>query len=257
MNAARMLLRLREIEGSRPMLNDYRVYSAMLGLISRRDAGFSDYLHNLHVKAMNTALCGSSGKISDVEITSLSRKVSEDLYGCLSDAVAAGEHIWLGNATLKADAVIPVSPDAPSGNYGFFVLDENIEIRGKFGIEFLSPCVFKNGDVLVFFPDPWLVFNSLLKKWNFFSDNKIQAFSQMTVEQNLYVSGYDLKTTHIPNAMGEKKSFTGFIGRCGYEINRRAPRDFALAVNMLMRFAPFAGLGKSAAMGMGRVSVKF
>jgi len=255
MNAARMLLRLEKTADSRPLLNDYRAYSALLGLIKKQSASFSEYLHDLKVKAMNAVLCGAKNGSPSIEITSLSKQVSESLYETLSAVVSSEDRIWLGNTTFKASAVIPAEPGIGSGNYGFFVLDDNIKIHRKFSLSFKSSCVFKNGDTKVFFPEPWFVFNSLLKKWNYFSDKKIEPFSRMSVEQNLRVVKYDLKTKYVAKALGEKKSFTGFLGHCDYEINRKAPEDFALAVNMLMSLAPFAGLGKSTAMGMGRVAI--
>ena len=100
------------------------------------------------------------------------------------------------------------------------------------------------------FPEPAIVFDSLLRRWNKFADQPLDnpAEWQKWVSENVVVRQYRTRSDlwkfkhHLQ---------IGFVGDCTYEIkgNHRAETR---KVNALADFAFYAGVGYKTTMGMGQ-----
>jgi len=118
----------------------------------------------------------------------------------------------------------------------------------KITLEFTGPTAFKSGGVQVLFPEPKLVFTSLLRRWKAFSEiNLPQKYAESFT--SIKVSNYDLHTQLIPFS---KYKIIGFKGKIAYELPQDSSESFRRAVNALADFASYGGVGVKTAMGMGQ-----
>lgn len=113
-------------------------------------------------------------------------------------------------------------------------------------LEFLSPTSFKQSQLVQPFPLPDLVFNNLLRRWNAFAPNELQFPS---FEWKGVTSAYELKTHALKMKGGAEIGATGWVR---YEFREE---EQAKVATVLAHFAPFSGVGRKTAMGMGQVKI--
>ena len=115
-------------------------------------------------------------------------------------------------------------------------------------MEFRTSTSIKSEGNYVIFPDPRLVFVSLVKKWNTYSEGSVieeeNLFEHMAAQMD--IAGYTLHM-HPFSLEGRRiRAFRGSI-RYGFFKNRSA----ASLVATLAHFAMYAGVGIKTALGMG------
>lgn len=115
-------------------------------------------------------------------------------------------------------------------------------------LEFLSPTSFRSKRKQKLFPEPSLVFGSLLKRWNMFSPVKIDEGIK-TFFPHIIVTRYSLHTELV-----EFSSYRiiGFKGKITYQIPNKTERKALKQLNALAEFASYAGVGYKTTMGMGK-----
>lgn len=106
------------------------------------------------------------------------------------------------------------------------------------------------GSRIAMFPEPALVFESLLAKWNTFAPIRIDPGSlrELLSEYGVLVNRYRLESgvwrfRHHPQQ--------GFTGYCVYEAKGAGPEERRI-LNALADFAFYAGVGHHTTMGMGQ-----
>lgn len=113
-------------------------------------------------------------------------------------------------------------------------------------LEFISPTCFKSERIQLLFPEPRLVFSSLLRKWNAFSPSK---FSHDVVQDfdSIKVAGFNLHTNLVRFS---NYKIIGTLGTVTYVL----PKDSGnlRALNALADFAFYCGTGAKTTMGMGQ-----
>lgn len=114
-------------------------------------------------------------------------------------------------------------------------------------LEFCSPTTFENEEEQLF-PLSELVFSSLLKKWNAFSDVKI-PFPFQGEFKKIRVTQHRLKTEIVP--FSENK-IIGFMGKASYELPEAIDKKNRRAINALSDFAFYSGIGDKTYKGMGQ-----
>lgn len=114
-------------------------------------------------------------------------------------------------------------------------------------LEFISPTSFKRNEVQIVFPEPQLVFSSLLRRWNAFSELKLPD-EYLELLPSIKVSNYSLSTELIHFS---RYKVIGFKGIVEYTLPQETPEPFRKAMNALADFACYAGVGAKTTMGMG------
>ena len=125
------------------------------------------------------------------------------------------------------------------------------EIPLRADLQFLTPTSFKREGGYVIFPENFLIIQSLLQRWNTFS-NKIKIEENNLAEKLsafCKISRYNL---HSKKFSLEQKYITGFSGKIS--ISFVGNESVNKILGLLAKFAPFAGLGIKTALGMGAVS---
>ena len=119
---------------------------------------------------------------------------------------------------------------------------------GQVTLDFLSPTAFKVKGRNFLFPQPELVFNSLLERWC--------AFSPVALPPSLPESfaAIDVSRHHL---WTELVAFTrykwiGFKGQATFLLPVYLPTEMVRAINCLADFAFYSGVGWKTTMGMGQ-----
>ncbi len=117
----------------------------------------------------------------------------------------------------------------------------------KIPLIFKTPTAFRSQGKHRVFPEPELVFGSLLRRWNSLSPLNFHEipFSEILVSR--------FRLTTEPFYLGNL-TLIGFVGEVVYDLkNLSAPER--RVVSALARFAQFAGVGYKTTMGMGKVEL--
>jgi len=115
-------------------------------------------------------------------------------------------------------------------------------------LSFFSPTTFRRGDINYLFPEPSLVFQSYLNKWNLFSPFKITSGSLLNyISNHMVVSSYRLQTKVYSTG---DVSLQGFSGTCRYTL-LEFDFEFMSQIFSLAEFSFYAGTGQKTTMGMG------
>jgi len=117
------------------------------------------------------------------------------------------------------------------------------------GLQFASPTFFRRQGNSYPLPEPRLVFDSLVQRWNTFAPVKVPEEVQESWER-LTIARLRGHTQHIaPNA---DERGVGFVGQVVYHLPAANPTErqwlWALA-----RYAFYAGVGAKTSLGFGRV----
>ena len=102
------------------------------------------------------------------------------------------------------------------------------------------------------FPQPELVFGSLLATWQTFAPAPLPEEVIPFVRDCVVLNRYHLHTEKVTFGSGRRGTVGGFVGTCRFALSCS---DAALqrAVGILSAFAPFAGVGWRTSMGLGQV----
>jgi CRISPR-associated endoribonuclease Cas6 len=189
---------------------------------------------------------GKDGKEEVKRISLTVTLLKDELFPLLS------EGIILGKKELKIGGVGISSKRITSSEHKTYQrLMEEGKVTRDFLFFFQTPTTFKKGHSDYPLPEPALIFKSLLRKWNSYSEEKLEL-SLAELSKMLQVGGFWIKTRKLPVSQNAK--LTGFTGRVF--INARIEDEETLKkLYTLASFAEFSGVGRKTTMGFGKVSL--
>jgi CRISPR-associated endoribonuclease Cas6 len=153
----------------------------------------------------------------------------------------------LGAADLEITSVLGTpQPDRPWANFiPYAQLYEQASDRDReINFNFYTPTVFRQGKYDSALPTRECVFNSLLSRWNRYSNI---PFSDLNLDC-LFPSFFDLNTELMINPDGK---CAGCVGAIAYRILGDVDPQTIKQINTLADFAFYAGIGRKTTMGMG------
>lgn len=117
-------------------------------------------------------------------------------------------------------------------------------------IIFLTPTSFKREGNYVVMPELYLIFQSLLSRWNYFSPKNKLLEQDLEIElaKSCFISSYDL---HSQVFSLENSKIIGFKGNM--HIRFRTNEMMRRILGMLLFYSQYAGIGIKTALGMGAV----
>ena len=217
------------------------IYSLILKFINHSDSSLAEQIHEKH----------------GIKPISIWAKYDEHnllcSVGALEECVKDALERTLIKFSSEARRVVLAGRGALV-KYSEDIVSEKFEDMFRFsdaerivGLKFETPTSFRQKGRQVIFPIPYLVFGSLVKKWNAFSPIRFQFPKEIADE--IMVSRYRLstKTINFTNA-----PIKGFMGDVFYSLHRVSVPTRKLVV-ALCSFAEFCGVGYKTTMGMGKV----
>lgn len=156
--------------------------------------------------------------------------------------------------SVKEVLIVPSAEDPWAGHAGPADLYELAAASDLFTLTFASPTTFRRGDKNLPLPVPRLVFQGLYDKWQHFCpEQPLKEDLLDFVDRHIFPAKYHLVTDLID--YGKNALYSGFVGCCTFGLRRqivKAYPDHARQVDLLARFAFFAGVGQKTTMGMGQ-----
>lgn len=121
-------------------------------------------------------------------------------------------------------------------------------------VRFLSPTSFRSHEMHYPLPDPTIVYQSWLNRWNEFAPENVRINVALLdiVAAHVAVGRYDLRTEMVD--LGRNRKVVGFVGSVQYNIIRAAKigDEWLRRLNLLADYASFCGTGHKTAQGMGQ-----
>jgi len=137
-------------------------------------------------------------------------------------------------------------------SYADLAADERAETRVR--LRFLSPTSFRSREMHHPLPDPLLVYQSWLNRWNEFApgESRINVALLDVVAAHVAVGRYDLRTEMVD--LGGNRKAVGFVGSVQYNVVRAGMigSEWLRRLNLLADYAAFCGTGHKTAHGMGQ-----
>ena len=221
-------------------------------LMENLDGGYCEVLHRQALRPYSQYLYFDKERQAFFwRITTLTREAKEQI---LEAAMNLPDTILIRRKDLQlkvADRTLlpATSYELLAERYFTLPLPGNI-VR----LAFITPCGFKSNGEYVIFPQPHLVFASLVNRWNAFSPK--ERLDGPDIAQDLarevYVAGYhmSLKPFSVDGAR-----IPAFIG--SYALGMKSNLMSNRIIAMLCDFASYSGIGIKTALGMGAVTCSF
>ncbi|BAQ61530.1 CRISPR repeat RNA endoribonuclease Cas6 [Geminocystis sp. NIES-3708] len=152
----------------------------------------------------------------------------------------------LGSGDLFITSVLASSDSHPWANAMSYqeLFDRASETQRNINLKIYTPTAFRQGKYDVSLPTAELVFNSLLRKWQKYSNI---PFDNINFEE-LYPAYFDIKTEII---IDNKSKFIGCIGTINYKILGEIEAIKIKQINTLADYSFYSGLGRKTTMGFG------
>ena len=195
-------------------------------------------------------------KVVALRLTALQQPVADILQRATSASgpLAPGKQIKLDRLSFQVDPEIPGEFSAWNriDNYrtlaGRYLLDENPP-SDRISLHFASPVGFKSSSKQIPVPMPDLVFRSLLRRWNAFSQQSFSDDLHKYIAKNIAIGRYDLHSRSLPGKAGSL--LVGGLGYVTY-IALVYDRYWMSLLHTLADFALYAGVGSGVSLGQGQ-----
>lgn len=178
------------------------------------------------------------------------RTLTEEAYDSIITPLSRLEAFELKGGKIKARVLGKTIRTIPKER----LLERFYEPGGEHyqDILFQTPTAFKSGGRYVFYPDPRLIYQSLMKKYSAASD-ELEMEDGETLDQlteNSEIVRYRLRT--VPFSL-EGVMITGFQGQI--RIHIRGSDTMARYVRLLLEFGEYSGIGIKTGLGMGAINL--
>jgi CRISPR-associated endoribonuclease Cas6 len=194
--------------------------------------------HKAAVKPYSLAPPQSVGCRTTLEVTLL----NDGLAQLLADRAAPGEAVRLGSQWFTVAA-----PSALEASASWTDLLRRPRCQA-WEVSYLSPTTFRRGTRTSPWPAPESLVTSLASRWKALSPATVPIVNRDTA-RSLWVSDID---GHSETFRLRDTISSGFVGRIRYVCD--GP-DAGAAVNALLAFAEFAGVGSHTAFGLGKTTI--
>jgi CRISPR-associated endoribonuclease Cas6 len=150
---------------------------------------------------------------------------------------------------------LTLPPDGPHIEHRAYAdLATGAWVETRIRLRFLSPTSFRSREMHVPLPDPALVYQSWLARWNVFAPEEMRINIALLdiVAAHVAVSRYDLRTEMVD--LGGNRKAVGFVGRVQFNVIRAGMigDEWVRRLNLLADYAEFCGTGHKTAHGMGQ-----
>ena len=175
--------------------------------------------------------------------------LEDDLWSALADGISRTPTVEVMGRPLA------LSPDGPQVEQRSYAdLAAGAPAGTRIRVHFLSPTSFRSREMHFPLPDPFLVYQSWLARWNTFAPEEARinvALLDLAVA-HVAVGCYDLRTEMVD--LGRNRKAVGFVGRVQFNVVRAGMigEDWVRRFNLLADYATFCGTGHKTAHGLGQ-----
>lgn len=226
----------------------YQISSLMHGILMEVvDWEYGEVLHQNGRKPFQQYISKMTDHSFVWTICTLNDKAREQII----DRLAQKQSFYMKHKNLqlqvKEKHIVETTYERLIEKYYFTEQERNIKIR------FLTPTAFKSQGKYVFIPTPKFIFQSLMNKYDAFS-NETKVSDKETLEhfeQNIFIKKYQLKSVRYAL---EGVWISAFLGEVTLYV--KGPEQLVNLANMLAAFGEYAGIGIKCSLGMGAIQTK-
>lgn len=210
---------------------------------------YASRLHvtGLHPYSQHIVTCGSAAEWT---ICTLTEEAKENIIMPLLSDSFEEVHLTHGDLTLSVFSKNLETTSISSLAKKYMIYSDG----GKnFRIRFITPTSFKSNGNYLLFPDIKHIFFSLMSRYDSFSETTA-VYSDEVMEQfeeNMFISGYKLRSVRFPMEGVKIPSFVGEI-----YITVKGPQQLANLAKMLVKYGEYSGIGIKTGMGMGAIQLE-
>lgn len=152
----------------------------------------------------------------------------------------------LGSGELQITSILSSNNSHPWANACSYqdIYNNASQSDRNLNFKIYTPTAFRQGKYDIFLPTAELVFSSLLKRWNKYSNLPLENINF----EHIYPALFNLKTEIIFN---EKDKFIGCVGDINYKILGETDLSLIKQINILADYAFYSGIGRKTTMGLG------
>lgn len=176
--------------------------------------------------------------------------LDEALFGRLTQLWLNPTRLWhLGMADLQVTSILGTAqPTQPWANFATYaqLYEQASERNRQICLTFCTPTTFRLTNYDCALPTRELVFQSLLRRWNQYSNI---PFDKALIE-HIYPSFFDIRTEIV---IDSRSKLIGCVGEVTFQILGEVDSSIIKQINALADFALYAGVGRKTPMGMGMV----
>lgn len=218
--------------------------------LEKADIARSTVIHQASRKPFTFTLPAGNGDAQWVtHIGLLQEDLADYFEGSLRNTLG-------GSMDLRQRVFTPISLEVTRHSYAD-ILNHSYALltADEYGMEFLTPTAFRQQTESYLFPEPQMLFRSLLERWNHFAPTPLDEGLLDWVRQYLWPARYKLETSSISWSKGHQ---IGFVGQVRYVLRRatNVPGEVRQSLSALLALAYFSGVGIKTTMGMGEVIVR-
>lgn len=220
-------------------------------LMQHIDGAYADFLHTQNLRPYSQCVYFDKERNGLYwRLNALDRQAKEELLGV---AFALPEKFYLQQKNMELQVV--GKEYLPGTDYAELAAKYFTQpLAGKYlRCEFVTSCSFKSEGQYAIFPQPQLLLNSLVQRWNAFApSNRLDAPGvARDLAHDVYVADYSLRMAAFSVDGARIPAFRGSY-TLGIKNNIMAGRIIA----MLGEYAKYCGVGIKTALGMGAVKTE-
>ena len=239
----------------------YHAYALFLNLIRQSNPDLAEKLHRSD-RVKPFTLSSLQGKFKSVdkslqlfpgaEYSLRLTFLNEETFCHFMDAIYqnGGKILRLESAVFSVKQLLVNPQDSPWCRcQNSEELVDKAALEYKIQLDFASVTTFRSGGKRnILFPEPSVLFSSLLSKWQELSPLKFDP-DLSEAFRRIALTSYKLET-HILHFNGYQE--TGFKGKCIFTLDKGLADTAVKSLNALADFAFYCGSGAKTTMGMGQ-----
>ena len=247
-----------------PVSHGRLLHAAVLDLVRSRSNEASTVMHDSVTKnfsvsllKLNKEVFNNTYYLQGGDIAWLRVGVVGEEFIKILLSIPAGLEIRVGSVEFVIERVI--SDQSKHRDAGVTTLEaleagcKEMPVMSSLSMDFLTPTTFKFYDAEYPFPRTELVFGSLAKRWNSFSEGttfdveKVKEIALYLIPENWVGTSKRVNVT-------PQRGMTGFTGKFTYSL-KLLPPEYRYIFILLAEFAVFLGVGRLTGQGWGRVKI--
>lgn len=175
--------------------------------------------------------------------------LDEALWPALEQGIAKTPRVEI----LRQPFVLsPAGPEVQQESYTDLAAHPRSDTR--LSLRFCSPTTFRSHEMHYPLPDPFLLYQSWLTRWNTFAPpaEQINVALLDLVAAHVALGRYTLRTEMVD--LGESRKAIGFVGSVQLNVLHadKIGREWVYKLNLLADYAAYCGTGHKTAQGMGQ-----
>lgn len=230
--------------------NMLRYHSAALlhgALMERVSPDFAEQMHISGLRPYSQSLRSIQGK-TVWKINCLNEDAEKQILPVLLSDDADEIHLKHNDVTVKI-----ISRTLSKTSYRdliekYYFNDGDRIIK----LQIATPCSFKKEGKYVYYPDLHLIYQSLMKRFDAFSEKDSVYMEEALEDLTNYteISGYNVRSTFFSLEGVRVPAFQGEL-----VLKIHGPQQLVNLANLLFHYGEYAGIGIKTAMGMGELSI--